>query len=263
MNTKGGGAFCRFYKGTTGNSSAHMNYISRPSAVRQQEQAVLLRNLPDEIRDADNYNQLRNNLVTYAQVREESAQAAHKSSGQCRTHFRVIISFETDINITKAKEMVDEWLEKNFKDARAVAFLHQDTNHLHTHIHIDSKLDSGRKVEIPTKQYKSLRSDWDKIYSRELGREPEKTQTAKDKAKPNSIRQEHKNYDSHQITTRGNQSNTTTRDREINRSIEACKQSAKAARGSVEAAEKALQRATRMDRRAIQHINMRGDNFRR
>jgi thiamine phosphate synthase YjbQ (UPF0047 family) len=262
-NNNKGGTFCRFYKGTTGASSAHINYISRPSAVREQEQGILIRNLPEEIRDADNYQQLRNNLTTYTQIREESAQAAHKSRRQCRTHFRVIVSFERDIDTARAKEMIDEWLDKNFKDARAVAFFHRDTDHLHSHIHIDTKLDSGRKLDIPTKQYKSLRSDWDKIYSRELGREPERETARKAQAsrKENLIERELKNYDSHQITTRGNQSNITASDREINRSLEARERAARAARESVTAARRTLQQAERVDRERVRDSDMRGNSF--
>jgi thiamine phosphate synthase YjbQ (UPF0047 family) len=263
MTKNKGGTFCRFYKGTTGASSAHINYISRPSAVKEQDQGILIRNLPEEIQDADNYQQLRNNLVTYAQVREESAQAAHKSRGQCRTHFRAIVSFEKDIDTTRAKEMVDEWLDKNFRDARAVAFFHRDTDHLHSHVHIDTKLDSGRKLDIPTKQYKSLRSDWDMIYSRELGRDPERRPTTKAKAsrKANLIERELKNYDSHQITTRGNQPNITASDREINRSLEARERTTRAASESVEAARRALQQAERVDRGRVRDSDLKGDRL--
>jgi relaxase-like protein len=166
-----GGTFCRFYKGGTGRSSAHMNYISRGTAVRDGEDGVLTRNIPEYVTEAEDYRELRSNLTAYAEVREEFEQMQHRSKGECRTHFRTVLSFEHDVETEKAKEMTNEWLEKRFPNARAAAFVHRDTDHTHVHVWIDARQVDNKKIDIPPKTYRRLDEDWNRIYSREFGKD--------------------------------------------------------------------------------------------
>lgn len=166
-----GGTFCRFYKGGTGRSGVHMNYISRGTAVRDGEDGVLTRNIPEYVTEAEDYRDLRNSLTAYAEVREEFEQMHHRSRGECRTHFRTVLSLEHDVETDKAKEMANEWLEKRFPHAHAAAFVHRDTDHTHVHVWIDARQDNNRKIDIPPKVYRRLDEDWNKIYSREFGRD--------------------------------------------------------------------------------------------
>ncbi len=165
-----GGTFIRFYKGTSGAAAAHIHYISRPSAVREGTDGVLMRNLPDQVA-TKNYEELRTNVATYAWAREESEQARHRARGECRTHFRATISFERETETTKAKEMLNQWLAKNFPDARAAAFLHRDSQHQHWHVYLDSRLETGRKIDLKPAKYYRLDESWNAIYCRELGRD--------------------------------------------------------------------------------------------
>lgn len=75
-----GGTYFRFYSGTAGRSPDHVSYITRESAVRERERAVLAYNLPDAVRD---------NLVAQAQVREEQEMKRHRGPREARTHYRV------------------------------------------------------------------------------------------------------------------------------------------------------------------------------
>lgn len=184
-----GGTFCRFYRGGTGRSGVHMSYISRGTAVRDGEDGVLTRNIPEYVTDAKDYRDLRNNLTAYAEVREESEQVQHRSRGECRTHFRTVLSFERDVETDKAKEMTNEWLEKRFPDARAAAFVHRDTDHTHVHVWIDARQENNRKIDIPPKTYRRLDEDWNRIYSREFGRD-EREHTDK-KAETQTYKESH------------------------------------------------------------------------
>lgn len=166
-----GGTYCKFRRGATGKSSLHMNYISRESAVLDERDGILLRNMPEEVERAESYVELRTNLASYAWAREESEIARHKSRGEPRTHFRTTLSFERDVEIEKAREMANEFLEKTFPDARAAAFFHRDTDQLHSHIWLDARQIDGRKIDLAPREYKSIDENWNRIYAREMGRD--------------------------------------------------------------------------------------------
>jgi hypothetical protein len=169
--TKGGGTYCKFRRGATGKSSAHMLYIGRESAVQEGRDGVLLRNMPEEVERAESYQELRTNLASYAWAREESEIARHKSRGEVRTHFRTTLSFERDVEIEQAKEMTNEWLEKCFPDTRAAAFFHNDTDHLHGHIWLDARQIDDRKIDLAPRDYRQLDEEWNRIYCREMGKD--------------------------------------------------------------------------------------------
>jgi len=166
-----GGTYCQFRVGGTGRSSNHMMYISRESAVIDKEKDVVMRNLPEDVKDARDYKELRTNLASYAWAREESEQARFKGAGEVRTHYRCTVSFEKNVDTEKAKEMVNQWLEKEFPQAKAVAFIHRDTDHQHAHIWIDARKTDGKKIDLSKQQYKRLDETWNRIYSKEMGRD--------------------------------------------------------------------------------------------
>lgn len=166
-----GGTYCQFRVGGTGRSSNHMMYISRESAVIDKEKDMITRNLPDDVKDARDYGELRTNLASYAWAREESEQARFKGAGEVRTHYRCTVSFEKEVSTEKAKEMVNQWLEKEFAQAKAVAFIHRDTEHQHAHIWIDARKLDGKKIDLSKQQYRRLDESWNRIYSKEMGRD--------------------------------------------------------------------------------------------
>lgn len=164
------GIYLNFQRGTKGASSAHAMYISRESAVLDREDGIVMRNMPEEIEQSKNYNELRTNLGSYAWMREEQEIANHKSKGEPRTHFKTTISFDENIENKKAKIMVNEWLDHNFNKSRAIGFIHRDTEHTHVHIWIDSRQVDGKKIDLKPSQYRNLDTQWNRIYSREMGR---------------------------------------------------------------------------------------------
>lgn len=175
----------RFKSGTTGASMAHMEYISRQTAVLDDVVGVVMRNIPESVREARNYRELRENLACYAWAREKSEIAQYKSKTnnqtkgkgkgkkEVRTHYRVMASFEKDIDTEKIKQMMNEWLENKLPTARACGFIHRDTDHTHIHIWVDARKISGEKIHLGSASYKSLDKEWNRIYSKEMGR-PEK-----------------------------------------------------------------------------------------
>ena len=173
----------RFKSGTTGASMAHMEYISRQTAVLDDVVGVVMRNIPESVREARNYRELRENLACYAWAREKSEIAQYKSKTnsqtkgkgkkEVRTHYRVMASFEKDIDTEKIKKIMNELLENKLPTARACGFIHRDTDHTHIHIWVDARKISGEKIHLGSASYKSLDKEWNRIYSKELGR-PEK-----------------------------------------------------------------------------------------
>jgi hypothetical protein len=133
---------------------------------------VLTYNLPDAVRDARGYDELRDNLVAHAQVREEQEIKRHKGAGEPRTHYRVRASFEREVSSERALEMAKEWMDGELPQARGFAVVHRDTEHVHVHIWIDARQMDGKKIQLPKEKYRSLDFRWNKLYSAEMDRDP-------------------------------------------------------------------------------------------
>lgn len=164
-NQSGGGTVIKFRTGAKGGSGAHMRYISRPSATEDRNSACgfVAHNLPQDVVQAHTYEELRDNLSSFARVREDEEKG--------RSHYRCTLSFEREIADEKARAMVREWMQAVFPDARSVAFLHHNTRHTHAHIWIDARQTNGRKLDISPHDSRQLGATWNRIYCRELGRD--------------------------------------------------------------------------------------------
>jgi hypothetical protein len=174
-----GGTYFRFYSGTPGRSPDHVSYITRESAVRDRDRAVLAYNLPDAVRDARGYDELRDNLVAHAQVREEQEMKRHRGPHEARTHYRVRASFEREVSSERALAMAKEWLDGELPKARGFAVVHRDTEHVHVHIWIDARQTDGKKIQLPREKYRSLDSRWNQLYSAEMKRDPQEHERKK------------------------------------------------------------------------------------
>ena len=166
-----GGTFIRFRTGTTGASAKHVAYITRERAVLDREQGILFYRLPEHIRAARDYDELRQTLIGYAETREDVEIARHRSRGEPRTHYRVTLSFERDVPSEKALGMTAEWLQREFPKARGFAAVHRDTGQTHVHVWIDARQVDGKKVQLSRSQHRNLDLFWNRIYSREMGRD--------------------------------------------------------------------------------------------
>jgi hypothetical protein len=161
-----GGTFLRFTVGGRGRSAAHMAYISRPGAVLDREGrcGFVLQGMPEDLTRAETFEEIRTGLTAFALVREEA-----ETKG--RTHYRVVISFEGREKTSHAAGLVREWLEGAFPDVRAVAFVHQNTDHTHAHVWIDARRPDGKKLHLAPHEYRRLDEAWNRIYCREKGRD--------------------------------------------------------------------------------------------
>jgi hypothetical protein len=89
----------------------------------------------------------------------------------CVSLYRAYASFERDLPRERIKAMVDEWLEKSFTKARIVYAIHRDSGHTHVHFWMDSRQEDGKKVQLSEREYRRLDETWNRIYSREMGRD--------------------------------------------------------------------------------------------
>jgi hypothetical protein len=156
--------------------------------VLDREAGVLTHNLPEPVRDAPSYEAVRENLIAYAEMREELEVAQHRSRGEPRTHYRALMSFERDVPTEKALRMTREWLEKEVPRARAFAMVHRDTEHVHVHVWIEARQADGRKLHLSREEHRALGRSWDAIYARELGRPARETQ--REREVPDRVRKQ-------------------------------------------------------------------------
>jgi len=174
------GVYMRFYVGRSGGSAANVRYITRPSATDAERDALLIRNYPEYAREGDGYRELRDNLQEYARQREEDeANQPHRGRGAPRTHYRAVLSFEEHVETEEARDMAGEWIDREFPDSRAVAAVHQDSDHTHVHVHLQARDIDGYKLQLDDEKYRELDSEWAEIYGREFGHERAEEHEAK------------------------------------------------------------------------------------
>lgn len=167
-----GGVFVRVAVGRRGASGANVRYITRGPATGRDEGAILARHYPEYVLDARDYGELRDNLEAYAQQREEDERGRRRGGdGEPRTHYRVILSCEERLDTARARDLADEYLDRTFPDARALAVVHQDTDHTHVHVHLQARDIHDRKLHFDDDRYRDLDRSWAEIYGREFGRE--------------------------------------------------------------------------------------------
>jgi hypothetical protein len=165
---KTGAAVFKFSKGRIGTSGANVGYITREKAA---ENRIWTRNLPNYATEGETRKERIDNLKEYARQQEENElEKSRTGSGETRTHYRAIYSFETFREITdeQAQRMIDEHLDKNFPDARVVAAIHRDTDNPHVHINIFARRTDDKKINISNNQYKTLDDDFARTCAREF-----------------------------------------------------------------------------------------------
>lgn len=159
----GGGTFCHFSVGRPDQSARYLRYVARPDAVREGGEGVALWNLPDHC--AAFYDVFIANLSMYARVQARYEIKNHRWRGQPRTHYRATLSFERDPGTSEAKALALSWLEETFPLAKAAAFLHRNTLHLHAHVWIEARQINGRKINLSARAYRQLDEIWNRLYA--------------------------------------------------------------------------------------------------
>lgn len=150
----------KFNKGRRGASGTNVSYIMRGSAC----QDVSFHNL-DELK-TDDLEESKINARSYAYAREDVEQA---KDAKGITHYRMVLSFDRQEDNDRAREQAHKFLQEHFKDSRAIVAIHQDTEHTHAHIWIDSRQTNEKKIQIKPTQWKTLDEKFAKQYDREYG----------------------------------------------------------------------------------------------
>jgi hypothetical protein len=164
------GIFLKFSAAKTGGASAaNVKYITRETATAADERALYMHNL-DHLKGQD-YRETRTNSIAYAESRLDDEQARSRNNPkESRTHYRAILSFDRTEDTDKAREMAKEWLQKNFKDGRAIVSIHQDRDHTHAHVWVDARNRNDRKLQLDNRAFKNLDTSWARIYAKEYGK---------------------------------------------------------------------------------------------
>ncbi|MBV9282498.1 MAG: relaxase/mobilization nuclease domain-containing protein [Chloroflexi bacterium] len=167
------GIFARLTTGRAGAGAAHARYITRPVATKRDRKAILVRNYPEYVRDAGAYGELRDNLEEFCRQAEEDERRRPRRGGhgEVRTHYRAVLSFEGRVETERARGMAEEYLDRTFPEARAIAVVHQDTEHTHVHIHLQARDVHERKLHFDARRFPQLDRAWAEVYAREFGRE--------------------------------------------------------------------------------------------
>lgn len=166
------GVFARLTIGRAGASAAHARYITRPLATKRDPEAILLRHYPEAVRAASDYGALRDQLEEYCAQREaHELSRPRRGGGETRTHYRVVLSFEEHVATGHARSMADDYLARTFPEARAIAVVHQDTDHTHVHLHLQARDVHDHKLHFSSREYSRLDRAWAEVYAREFGQE--------------------------------------------------------------------------------------------
>jgi hypothetical protein len=161
------GGFAQISAGSVGSGAANAGYITRPAAAEEEDE--LYHNAPKDVEEAETWEDTRIRLRSWAEQVEAEEKARHGNRvGQPRTHYRGILSYEDKIETEAARADAQEFLEKEFPDAQAVAVVHQDTEHTHVHIWMSARKLDGKKVHIDNQDIKDLHETFDEIYERRM-----------------------------------------------------------------------------------------------
>ena len=161
-----GGAFAKIEAGSVGSAAKNASYITRESA---QDGDLVYHNAPEDVEQAETHEETRVRLRSWADLVEAEEKARHGNrTGQPRTHYRAVLSYEDEIGTEQARADAEEWLEEAFPEAEAVAAVHQDTDHTHVHIWMSARKMDGSKVHISNSDLKEINRSWDQVYERRM-----------------------------------------------------------------------------------------------
>lgn len=171
-----GGAVITFESGNPSAASANAGYITRDQAADRE--SLTFHNQPEGTETPHDHTtragwqDQKMRLETWAQMRQEEEITKHGNrAGDPRTHYRTVLSFEEKISSKRAVDAAQDWLESEFPDARAFAVAHQDTDNTHVHVWMSARKTDGSKINVSASDFRSLTSEWDRIYAETMDRE--------------------------------------------------------------------------------------------
>src|SRR5215472_11507205 len=86
-----------------------------------------------------------------------------------RTHYRMVLSFDVPATNSQIRELTNEFLGQTFPKAMAFAAIHRDTDHPHVHVYIHSRQIDGKRINLKSRDYRTIDEKWSKIYSEFAG----------------------------------------------------------------------------------------------
>jgi hypothetical protein len=188
MSSTGGGVFYSICEGKVGATTAAANarYITRERATGCQQDRVWTQNVPeyaahpDHLERGISYRERVADLREYVrQLEEDELERPQPGSGEKRTHYRAIYSFDREVTDEKAREMVSRHLEECFAQARFIAAIHRDTDNAHVQVHIIARQIDDKKIHLDRQTHERLDERWARIYGDEFGREIEQVHLEK------------------------------------------------------------------------------------
>ena len=170
-----GGTFCQFTIGSRepGASARFLRYIASPQAVRDGKEGVWLKEFPPLLVEVPYAIMVQHLCQTarWQEQRERIAQWGGSETRGLRTHYQVIVSFESLVPTVQTKQMLSAWMQEVFPKAQAAAFVHRNTAHLHLHVWIAARQTDGRKINLSARAFRQLDESWNRIYSRAMNRD--------------------------------------------------------------------------------------------
>lgn len=110
------------------------------------------------------------NAVAFAEARLiDEKTRPKKSKEDTKTHYRLTLSWDRRETAEKVKEMSLKFLKENFPKARAIVAIHENTDHIHSHIWIDARQIDDKKVSLHPTHFKALDESFARIYDEEYG----------------------------------------------------------------------------------------------
>jgi len=179
---KKGGTVCTFTIGKPGTSATHLRYIARETREHTGREAGwgrLLLRLPEFLVWDIEPRWFLREAVRWAKAEEQEELHRYRGHGKPRTHYRVLLSFEADLSNMRALTLVKDWLDAVLPEARACAFLHRNTAHLHAHLWIAARQINGKKINLNARAYRQLDEHWNRLYSEAFGRDVQEHLTKK------------------------------------------------------------------------------------
>ena len=67
--------------------------------------------------------------------------------------------------------MMSRWIEEVFPKARAAAFVHRNTEHLHIHVWIAARQIDDKKINLSARAFRQMDEQWNRIYSAIMNRD--------------------------------------------------------------------------------------------
>ena len=156
-------------RGDTTRSDAEHSDIARDDVAETEiaiaQQRIILHNL-EHLRGED-YVETRELTLGWLQLREDQERErprrgpAPKGDPKLHdTHYRVVLSIPGKASTREMRDAVEHLLAECMPTARAIAVIHQDTQHTHAHIILDRDTIDGKRVRIDKKKLAEMKDVW-------------------------------------------------------------------------------------------------------